>query len=151
MSTRTPRRPPVQSARQRAATGTNKKLNTVSSPNLGAAFLSLSPASVKRATALARQSSLNRLTPGSLASIPDATDTYALNRVLNESPMSNRMGPRTPNGGHVEVGDIVDVPGGMHGIVKFIGGVEGKNGVFAGVELSEEFAPKGKNNGDVDG
>lgn len=49
------------------------------------------------------------------------------------------------------VGDQVDVPGGMHGTIKFIGEVKGKKGVFAGVELSREWAARGKNNGDVDG
>ena len=49
------------------------------------------------------------------------------------------------------VGDIVDVPGGMHGTIKFIGEVRGKKGHFAGVELSKEFAARGKNDGDVDG
>ncbi|KAF2201453.1 hypothetical protein GQ43DRAFT_371427 [Delitschia confertaspora ATCC 74209] len=55
------------------------------------------------------------------------------------------------NGQEIEVGDEVDVPGGMHGVVKFIGSVRGKKGVFAGVELSREHAPRGKNDGDVDG
>lgn len=53
--------------------------------------------------------------------------------------------------GEVEVGDLVDVPGNMHGTVKFVGSVDGKKGIFAGVELSEEYANRGKNNGDVDG
>ncbi|KAG4031386.1 hypothetical protein MFRU_009g01610 [Monilinia fructicola] len=66
------------------------------------------------------------------------------------------MPPYTPSrvgGGpdELEVGDIVDVPGNMYGTVKFVGSVQGKKGVFAGVELSEMFASKGKNNGDVDG
>ena len=51
----------------------------------------------------------------------------------------------------LEVGDVVDVPGMMHGTIKFIGEVKGKKGHFAGVELSKEFAAKGKNDGDVDG
>jgi dynactin complex subunit len=55
------------------------------------------------------------------------------------------------DGQEIEVGDTVDVPGGMHGAVKFIGSVRGKKGVFAGVELSREFATRGKNDGDVDG
>ncbi|CAL8575396.1 hypothetical protein XPA_001324 [Xanthoria parietina] len=55
------------------------------------------------------------------------------------------------NAGSLTVGDQVDVPGGMHGIIKFIGEVKGKNGIFAGVELSREWAARGKNNGDVDG
>lgn len=51
----------------------------------------------------------------------------------------------------VEVGDTVEVPGGMTGVVKYIGPVNGKTGNFAGVELSHEFAQRGKNDGDVDG
>lgn len=52
---------------------------------------------------------------------------------------------------NLEVGDLVDVPGSMHGTIKFIGEVRGKKGHFAGVELSKEFAAKGKNDGDVEG
>ena len=51
----------------------------------------------------------------------------------------------------LDVGDAVDVPGGMHGIVKFIGEVKGKKGIFAGVELNKEWAARGKNDGDVEG
>lgn len=55
------------------------------------------------------------------------------------------------DGRELELGDTVDVPGGMHGVIKFIGTVKGKKGTFAGVELSSDFASKGKNDGDVDG
>ncbi|KAF2397416.1 hypothetical protein EJ06DRAFT_539382 [Trichodelitschia bisporula] len=55
------------------------------------------------------------------------------------------------DGREIEAGDAVDVPGGMHGVVKFVGSVRGKKGVFAGVELSREYASRGKNDGDVDG
>jgi dynactin complex subunit len=67
--------------------------------------------------------------------------------------MIERMTPQTPAGefGDIEVGDLVDVPGHMYGTVKFVGNVQGKKGTFAGVELSEEFASRGKNSGDVDG
>ena len=63
---------------------------------------------------------------------------------------------RTVNGDAVgnkdlDIGDTVDVPGGMHGIVKFIGEVRGKKGIFAGVELNKEWAARGKNDGDVEG
>lgn len=67
------------------------------------------------------------------------------------------MMPMTPGRGigaeegELEVGDLVDVPGSMYGTVKFVGNIPGKKGTFAGVELSEEFAAKGKNNGDVEG
>lgn len=60
--------------------------------------------------------------------------------------------PTDRNGNqNLEVGDIVDVPGSMHGTIRFIGEVKGKTGHFAGVELSKEFASRGKNDGDVDG
>lgn len=51
----------------------------------------------------------------------------------------------------LELGDTVEVPGGNRGTVRYIGAVQGKNGVFAGVELSRDSAAFGKNNGDVDG
>ncbi|KAL1963836.1 hypothetical protein VTN77DRAFT_7767 [Rasamsonia byssochlamydoides] len=51
----------------------------------------------------------------------------------------------------IRVGDLVNVPGGMYGTVRYIGGVDGKPGRFAGIELAPEHASRGKNNGDVDG
>lgn len=51
----------------------------------------------------------------------------------------------------VRVGDTVTVPGDMHGTVKFVGPVAGKKGTFVGVQLAPEYAPRGKNSGDVDG
>src|SRR3989440_1515392 len=49
------------------------------------------------------------------------------------------------------VGDTVEVPGGMHGTVKFVGQVDGKKGTFAGVQLAPEYATRGKNSEEVDG
>jgi dynactin complex subunit len=61
-------------------------------------------------------------------------------------------GGANSTGGDIEVGDSVDVPGDMYGVIKFIGKIKGKGpGVFAGVELASEFAGRGKNDGDVDG
>ncbi|PYI06185.1 18S rRNA biogenesis protein [Aspergillus sclerotiicarbonarius CBS 121057] len=51
----------------------------------------------------------------------------------------------------VQVGDLVNVPGGMYGTVKYLGVVAGKPGKFAGIELASEHARRGKNNGDVEG
>lgn len=51
----------------------------------------------------------------------------------------------------LRVGDTVNVPGGMHGTLRYVGSVEGKKGTFAGVELAGEYASRGKNSGDVDG
>ncbi|KAJ5591803.1 uncharacterized protein N7459_002172 [Penicillium hispanicum] len=51
----------------------------------------------------------------------------------------------------VQIGDVVNVPGGMYGTVKYLGAVAGKPGRFAGIELGSEHAQRGKNSGDVDG
>ncbi|PIA92785.1 hypothetical protein CB0940_04617 [Cercospora beticola] len=59
--------------------------------------------------------------------------------------------PVRMDGEGLEVGDVVNVPGDMFGIVKFVGSVRGKNGTFVGVELDKDFAARGKNDGDVDG
>lgn len=85
--------------------------------------------SLAASTAIARKASLNALVGG-------------------PTTPTNKMGG---DGQDIDVGDTVDVPGGMYGVVKFIGSVRGKKGVFAGVELSREFADRGKNDGDVDG
>ena len=49
------------------------------------------------------------------------------------------------------VGDVVNVPGGMYGTVRYLGSVAGKPGRFAGIELAPEHMERGKNSGDVDG
>ena len=119
---------------------------TASTPNLNALYSS----QTRLAPALSRKASLATLTQSSLASIPDVSESYALESVLNESTMA----PLTPGKLAVDefaVGDTVDVPGNMHGVVRFVGSVEGKKGVFAGVELHPDFASRGKNSGDVDG
>lgn len=169
MATATPRRRSL--ARHRPSLG-QTNINTASSPNLVASATttprtqfataqSTASTSTVRA-AFARKISLNQLSPGTLSTIPDGSLGYGLTPTpeLPSSPLT--MPPMTPatsrtvNGDKVgnsnlEVGDPVDVPGGMHGVVKFIGEVQGKKGVFAGVELSREWAARGKNDGDVEG
>ncbi|KAL3419226.1 CAP-Gly domain containing protein [Phlyctema vagabunda] len=125
---------------------------SLSNPNLSASYHSggrQSPAY----NSLRGKQSLNTLTSSSLATIPDADAGYALRSVLNDHHAAGgRMASYTPTrADDLDVGDVVDVPGSMHGTVKFLGTIPGKKGTFAGVELSEEFAFKGKNNGDVDG
>lgn len=97
---------------------------------------------------LARKASFQQLTQNSLASVPDGSADYALS-----SPRSrlDYGAKKSINGGDIEVGDVVDTPGGMHGVVKFIGSVRGKNGLFCGVELEGSLSGKGKNDGVVDG
>ena len=76
------------------------------------------------------------------ASSPLTMHSAALARTISGDVVGNK---------NLNVGDSVDVPGGMHGIVKFIGEVKGKKGIFAGVELNKEWAARGKNDGDVEG
>ena len=51
----------------------------------------------------------------------------------------------------LRVGDHVNVPGGMDGIVKFVGEVRGKPGSFVGIEMSRQWANRGKNDGEAEG
>lgn len=51
-----------------------------------------------------------------------------------------------------EVGDNVRIESlGFEGTLRFLGEIDGKSGLFAGVELSAGFAGKGKNDGSVNG
>jgi hypothetical protein len=102
----------------------NQNINTASSPNLA----------IAHHTAMARKASLNALTG-----------------VTPRTPGAGSDRQSNGDGTDIDVGDLVDVPGDMYGTVKFIGSVKGKKGVFAGVELSKDFAGRGKNDGDVDG
>ncbi|KAJ7045398.1 hypothetical protein C8F04DRAFT_1388040 [Mycena alexandri] len=60
---------------------------------------------------------------------------------------SSRAGPRA-----FELGDNVRIESlGFEGVLRFSGSIDGKPGLWAGVELSGGFAGKGKNNGSVSG
>ncbi|KAF4467455.1 Tip elongation 1 [Fusarium albosuccineum] len=123
--------------------------NAASTPNLKATYAQHSRFAPPP---LPRKSSLAQLNASSLASIPDVTESYAVDTVLSDS--SQNMIPTTPGrsqAANVATGDTVDVPGGMQGTVRFVGPVQGKRGIFAGVELHPDFASRGKNDGDVDG
>ena len=51
-----------------------------------------------------------------------------------------------------EVGDGVRIESlGFEGVLRFVGEIDGKEGLFGGVELSGGFAGKGKNDGSVAG
>ncbi|BFZ55923.1 hypothetical protein PYCC9005_002964 [Savitreella phatthalungensis] len=49
------------------------------------------------------------------------------------------------------LGDTVEVPGGFHGIVCFAGKVEGRDGLYLGVDLTEHDKDKGRNDGSYKG
>lgn len=127
---------------------------TASTPNLNQLYAAQASRLVP--PALARKGSVAALTQNSLAAIPDDSEGYAYNSVLTSEPMPTPLTPgRLAGGGgsgeEVAIGDTVEVPGSMTGTVRFVGSVAGRKGTFAGVELHPEFAPRGKNSGDVDG
>ncbi|KAG6016345.1 hypothetical protein E4U43_003872 [Claviceps pusilla] len=127
-------------------------LASASTPNLNSLFAAQSKLLLP--LGLSRKTSVVALTSTSLASIPDVSESYALDTVLSETSPPLPMVPVTPgrpSADDVFVGDAVDVPGGMSGTVRFVGTVQGKKGIFAGIELDPDFASKGKNSGDVDG
>ncbi|EFW99961.1 cytoskeleton-associated protein [Grosmannia clavigera kw1407] len=136
-------------------------ISSVSTPNLGSLFASHArlgqaqpppPLPPVPPPLLIRKASVAALTSSSLATIPDDTEFYAFD-TLNEPLWRLSLGPGSslPTGPDVAVGDAVDVPGGLTGVVRFVGSVAGRRGVFAGVELHSEYASRGKNSGDVDG
>ncbi|MCJ1397023.1 hypothetical protein MMC11_000215 [Xylographa trunciseda] len=67
------------------------------------------------------------------------------------TPTTRRASDMGSSTQDLRVGDTVDVPGGMDGIVKFVGEVRGKQGHFVGVELNRRWANRGKNDGDAEG
>ncbi|KAJ9142046.1 Tip elongation protein 1 [Pleurostoma richardsiae] len=150
-----PRTRPLRSARASKIGG----IATASTPNLNSLYSAhsrLAPPS------LSRKASYAALTQNSLASIPDDTESYALDSVLSETAArsSNMVpGPLTParpqagaaGDDGLAIGDTVEVPGNIYGTVRFVGSVPGRKGTFAGVELHSEFASRGKNSGEVDG
>ncbi|KAL9093732.1 MAG: hypothetical protein Q9159_000033 [Coniocarpon cinnabarinum] len=109
---------------------------------------------------LAHKASLNALaTSAPRISTPRPRPVRSLaERVERDKSSSRRSSPRvsdlsmaTDQDVNVDVGDTVDVPGGMTGTVRFVGSVRGKKGVFAGIELDGPYAMRGKNDGDVEG
>jgi hypothetical protein len=84
----------------------------------------------------------------SLAASTAIARKASLNALVGNPATPNKMGA---DGRSIDVGDTVDVPGGMYGVVKYVGSVGDKPGVFAGVELSKPFADRGKNGGDFQG
>lgn len=51
----------------------------------------------------------------------------------------------------LSIGDNVSLPEGQHGILRYIGPINGKNGEFAGVELIGEYSSLGRHNGYFEG
>ncbi|CAE6462625.1 unnamed protein product [Rhizoctonia solani] len=123
------------------------------SPQLPSATVSVSGrrsvAGMQRPPSVASTSSSRAKTPVSATS---ATRPRASLPSRPESRQSN-IGRSLSRAGHeFEVGDAVKIESlGMEGTLRFMGEIDGKNGVWAGVELAPAYAGKGKNDGSVGG
>lgn len=116
--------------------------------------ISLSPPSPHFPSHSGRRSVAGR--PSSVASSSSAMSTAA--RITNQAP---RPASRTSDvftrsssraGRSFDVGDSVRVESlGFEGTLRYLGEIDGKAGMFAGVELGGGFVGKGKNDGSVNG
>ncbi|CCO29777.1 hypothetical protein BN14_03797 [Rhizoctonia solani AG-1 IB] len=120
--------------------------NNELSPQLPSATVSISGrrsvASIQRPPSVASTSSSRAKTPVSATS---ANRPRASLPSRPESRQSN-IGRSLSRAGHeFEVGDSVKIESlGMEGTLRFMGEIDGKNGIWAGVELAPAFAGKGK-------
>lgn len=100
--------------------------------------------------------------PNSAASTSSAIGASARTAERAKTPTSARPPSRPPSrhseaftrsvSRSFEIGDNVRIESlGFEGLLKFVGEIEGKPGLWAGVELGGGFAGKGKNNGTVNG
>ncbi|KAL6305023.1 hypothetical protein BKA93DRAFT_731910 [Sparassis latifolia] len=119
---------------------------------------SLSPSSATHPSHSGRRSVTGR--PSSVASSSSAVSSGP-----SRTPATNPRSARPPSrqsdvfaqssgraGRSFEVGDNVRIESlGFEGTLRYLGEIDGKPGLWAGVELSGGFAYKGKNNGTVNG
>ncbi|CAE6539780.1 unnamed protein product [Rhizoctonia solani] len=123
------------------------------SPQLPSATISVSGrrsvAGIQRPPSVASTSSTRSKTPVSATSVNRPRASLP---ARPESRTSN-IGRSLSRAGHeFEVGDAVRIESlSMEGTLRFMGEIEGKNGIWAGVELSSAYAGKGKNDGSVAG
>ncbi|KAK0229731.1 hypothetical protein EDD85DRAFT_122029 [Armillaria nabsnona] len=100
--------------------------------------------------------------PPSITSYPNPTVSSRAKTPVSKAPGKppastsrppSRTAGRPPSSLHAfEEGDKVRIESlGFEGTLRFIGEIEGKGGLWAGVELSGGFAGKGKNDGSVGG
>lgn len=122
-------------------------------PNISSTT-SLSPQSISHSLSSGRRSVAGR--PSSSASTSSAKIQERA-----KTPISTRISSRPPSRQSeimtkapkfFDVGENVRIESlGFEGTLRYIGEIEGKSGLWAGVELSGGFAGKGKNDGTVGG
>lgn len=95
-----------------------------------------------------------RSVTGRPSSVTSAPPTRARTPAARPPSRQSDAFPRSASraGRNFEVGDNVRIESlGYEGILRYIGEIDGKAGLWAGVELSGGFAGKGKNDGSVNG
>ncbi|KAF8813595.1 hypothetical protein BYT27DRAFT_7083346 [Phlegmacium glaucopus] len=120
---------------------------------------SLSPQSVSYSLSSGRRSVVGR--PSSAASVSSTSAAPSRISERAKTPTSARMISRPPSRHSdvvgkpkkaFEVGDNVRIESlGFEGTLRYLGEIDGKPGLWAGIELSGGFVSKGKNNGTVGG
>ncbi|KAK9456122.1 hypothetical protein V1511DRAFT_496608 [Dipodascopsis uninucleata] len=119
---------------------------------------SASASRVGRRTSLQPSANGNISSPSPMRPRASRVSAYGTNAVRSPSSMG-LSSPRPPSSRGIRetaaidfsVGDTVYVPGGMQGVIMYIGPVHGRGGEFAGVDLIGDDMARGKNNGTVDG
>jgi CAP-Gly domain-containing linker protein 1 len=122
--------------------------------------ISLSPQSASYSLSSGRRSVVGRPSSASSASSANAVPPSRISEHA-KTPTSARMISRPPSRHSdvvskpkkaFEVGDNVRIESlGFEGTLRYLGEIDGKPGLWAGIELSGGFSGKGKNNGTVGG
>lgn len=121
--------------------------------------MSLSPQSASYSLSSGRRSVVGR--PSSASSVPSTSTAPSRISERSKTPTSTRIISRPPSRHSdvvgkakkaFEVGDNVRIESlGFEGTLRYLGEIDGKPGLWAGIELSGGFGGKGKNNGTVGG
>ena len=97
------------------------------------------PSSIRSHTSTAKSPRIRQVLPSSSKSIHQ-----------NGQESVHSPSPAQSSTKILRIGDYVTCPGDLKGVVMYYGKVEGKQGIFAGIDLDVEFWDKGKNDGSVD-
>lgn len=90
--------------------------------------------------------------PSVASSSRPKTPSSSFSKSVNRRPESRQSDVFSRTHRPFEVGDAVRIESlGFEGTLRYLGEIDGKQGNWAGVELSGGFAGKGKNDGTVDG
>lgn len=83
---------------------------------------------------------------------PERSKTPAAAKHVSRPPSRHSDVAARSGNKQFEIGDSVRIDSlALEGTLRYMGEIEGKNGLWAGVELSGQFGGKGKNNGCVNG